>query len=113
MPLSAFDPPANSDLGATIRAYAIKSLMFVMYPLKRTFDRSWGHVIIRYGSRGNEENFLDPGEGEPLYQRAETFTPKRNGELFTYLNQPVLGLWPGALGFFNSGKGTVTVTRIR
>jgi len=86
--------------------------MFVMYPLKRTFDRPWGHVIIRYGSTGNEENFLDPGEERATRQRAEVFIPKRNGELFIYLNQPVLGIWPGALGFFNSGTATVTVTRI-
>ena len=112
MPLSAFEPPPNSDTMTVIRSYAIKALMAAMLPLKRTYDRPWGHVIVRYGSTGNEESFLDPGEERGTDQREEIFQPKRDGELFVYLNQPVLGVWPGALTFLNTGKATVTVTRI-
>jgi hypothetical protein len=42
----------------------------------------------------------------------ELFTPHRDGELFLYLNQPVLGLWAHKLGFFNSGKARITITRV-
>ncbi len=112
MPIEAFDPPDNSPLRAQIKSYAIKLLMLTMYPLKRTFDRPWGHVITRYGSTGTEENFIDPGEERRADRREELFTPTRDGEMFIYLNQPVLGLWPDALGFFNSGTAVVTVTRV-
>jgi len=87
-------------------------LMFVMYPFKRSFNRPWGHIIARYGSTGSEESFIDPGEERRADRREELFTPQRDGELFIYLNQPVLGLWPEALGFFNAGQATVTITRV-
>jgi hypothetical protein len=112
MPLTAFAPPANSDVPTKIKAYATRTLMFVMYPLKRTFNRPWGHIIARYGSTGSEESFIDPGEERQSNRREELFTPQRDGELFVYLNQPVLGLWPDALGFFNSGKARITITRV-
>jgi hypothetical protein len=80
----------------------------LLFPLRRTFDRPWGSIILRVGGKGNEEDFLDrppprqtddllakfdsavPDEAEKL---EEGFTPKRDGELFIYLNKPVLGLW--------------------
>jgi hypothetical protein len=88
----------------------LKSItMAALYPFRRTFDRPWSSIIFRIGSKGNEEDFLDrappkqsdrllvneaddvvPDEPEKL---AETLTPKRDGELFVYLNKSVLGLW--------------------
>lgn len=83
--------------------------MALVYPFRHTFDRPWGSIIFRIGSKGNEEDFLDrappnqtddlrvndadyivPDEPESL---AETLTPKRDGELFVYLNKPMLGWW--------------------
>jgi len=83
--------------------------MTLLFPFRRSFDRPWGNVILRIGSRGNEEDFLDrdppkqsdsllanreeyavPEESETL---SEQLVPKRDGELFVYLNKPVLGLW--------------------
>lgn len=82
--------------------------MAAMFPFRRTFDRPWGSIIFRIGSKGNEEDFLDrappkqndhllvndaddvvPDKSETL---AQIITPKRDGELFVYLNKPVLGL---------------------
>lgn len=83
--------------------------MTLLFPFRRTFDRQWGSVILRIGSRGNEEDFLDrapPKQSDNLQTQekdflvpdksetlAEELKPKRDGELFVYLNKPVLGLW--------------------
>jgi hypothetical protein len=112
MPLDAFGPRYNDDIKATIKARGTQALMALMYPFKRSFNRPWGHIIARYGSTGTEESFIDPGEERTARRRVELFTPARDGELFIYLNQPVLGLWSDALGFFNSGKAKVTITRV-
>ena len=45
-------------LDSSRRAGAIR-LLAAAYPLKRTLDRPFGRVIIRYGETGNEENFID------------------------------------------------------
>jgi hypothetical protein len=84
-------------------------IMALLFPLRRTFDRPWGSIILRIGGRGNEEDFLDrppPKQTDDLLANAvevpvsekseslaEGLTPKRDGELFIYLNKPVLGLW--------------------
>ena len=112
MPITAFAPPANSDLETWFKARGTQALMFLMYPFKRTFNRPWGHIIVRYGSTGSEESFIDPGEERQSNRREELFTPQRDGEMFIYLNQPVLGLWADALGFFNSGQAKITITRV-
>ena len=67
-------------------------LLAVAYPLKRTLDRPFGRVIIRYGETGNEENFID---SEPTNGRLdEKFRATRDGQMFVYLNQPVSGVFP-------------------
>ena len=88
----------------------VKSVIVaLLFPLRRTFDRPWGSIILRIGGRGNEEDFLDrppPKQTDdllanavdvPVSERSESLaeglTPKRDGELFIYLNKPVLGLW--------------------
>ena len=89
---------------------ALKSVaMTLLFPFRRSFDRPWGNVILRIGPRGNEEDFLDrdpPKQSDNLLADAKDFVvpdksetlserlvPGRDGELFVYLNKPVLGLW--------------------
>jgi hypothetical protein len=83
--------------------------MTLLFPFRRSLDRPWGNIILRIGSRGNEEDFLDrapPKQSDDLLAHetefaipdksetlAEELKPKRDGELFVYLNKPVLGLW--------------------
>ncbi|MHC2313084.1 hypothetical protein ACVIHC_000130 [Bradyrhizobium diazoefficiens] len=83
--------------------------MALLYPFRHTFDRPWGSIIFRIGARGNEEDFLDrapPDQNDDVRvndveyaipddseQLAEVLTPKRDGELFVYLNKPMLGWW--------------------
>jgi hypothetical protein len=72
------------------------AVMTALYPFRRTFDRPWGSIILRYGSTGAEEDFLDPDpKPDPKDQEmlTETLKPKRDGELFVYLNEPVIGIW--------------------
>ncbi|RXH38730.1 hypothetical protein XH99_00265 [Bradyrhizobium nanningense] len=86
--------------------------MFAYFP-KRSLDRPLGSFILRYGSTGNEENFIDadapPASGDRL---SEPFAPTRNGELYVYLNKPASGLWPDVAHNLNSGFAKVTVIRI-
>jgi hypothetical protein len=85
-------------------------VMDLLYPLRRTLDRPWGNIILRVGSTGNDEDFLDktdPKQSEdPRHNYmeydvksdtkilSETLKPQRDGELFIYLNRPQLAL-PG------------------
>jgi uncharacterized protein (DUF2235 family) len=87
------------------RLSTLKGLaMTIMLPLRRTFDRPWSAIILRIGAKGNEEDFLDrdpPTEPDsdsivpvefkikPDEALSETLTPKRDGQLFVYLNKPV------------------------
>ncbi|UFW46447.1 MULTISPECIES: DUF2235 domain-containing protein, partial [Bradyrhizobium] len=103
--------------------------MAVLYPFRHTFDRPWGSIIFRIGSRGNEEDFLDrapPNQNDDVRvndveyevpdaseQLAEILTPKRDGELFVYLNKPMFGWWgyesSVADWIGNTGKARITV----
>jgi hypothetical protein len=91
-PVSHLSPPKSVALA-------------LLFPFRRTFDRPWGSIILRSVGKGNEEDFLDrappkqtddllandadsavPEKAESL---AEGLTPRRDGELFIYLNKPV------------------------
>ena len=86
-------------------------LLAAAYPLKRTLDRPFGRVIVRYGETGNEENFID-GEPSRTAASTRTFRATRNGQMFVYLNQPVSGVFPDLFRNVNSGKARVWVYRI-
>jgi uncharacterized protein (DUF2235 family) len=86
-------------------------IMAMLFPLRRTWDRPWGSFIVRYGPTGTEESFLDrepppldddlvnpPGfKGEDVPEDrevlGEAWTARRDGEIYVYLNKPVLGIW--------------------
>ena len=69
-------------------------LAWALYPLRRSVDRPWASVIVRFGSEGNEESFIDPDPVPELFEmQSETLVPHRDGELFVYLNKPVMGWW--------------------
>jgi len=93
-----------------------QALMIALYPLKRSFIRPWFRVITRYGSGGTDENFIDPDPvPDPAEILIEKLKPRRNGELFLYLNNPVLGLWglENVFHQFNTGVAKITVERVR
>jgi hypothetical protein len=100
--------------------------MTALYPLRRTLDRGWYSVILRVGSTGSEEDFLDhspPAQSDAMIvnqepvaipkeeKLSEVFRPMRDGELYVYVNKPVLG-WPGhelALSDWIGGTGRARV----
>jgi len=114
MPVSAFLPNLKKDSAwDSVVALARSAFLFVAYPLKRSFDRPYGRVIVRYGDKGNEENFIDPDEDPRKDGRLdEKLDPKRDGQIFVYLNKPVIGLWPNLLRNASEGKGKIWVYRI-
>jgi len=82
----------------------------MMLPFRRTLDRPWNSVIVRYGPSGTEESFLDrkpPTLDDSLVRASghqlekipdseslgEVWTARRDGEIYVYLNKPVLGIW--------------------
>jgi hypothetical protein len=110
------------------------SIMAILFPLRRTFDRPWGGVILRMGATGSQEDFLDrpaPEETDSLTDSgvkryripktpeslSEVLKPLRDGELFIYLNKPVLGI-PGYESLIsdhligNTGSARVTIERL-
>ena len=103
-----FFPESPQDSAAALGRFG---LLAAAYPLKRTLDRPFGHVIIRYGETGNEENFID-GEPQPDGRLDETFRAHPQRPMFVYLNQPVSGVFPGLFRNVNSGKARIWVYRI-
>jgi hypothetical protein len=67
--------------------------------------------VLRYGRVGGQEEFLDP---DPEDSKIEaSIKPNRDGELFIFVNDAVIGV-PWLYNFFyrnNGGGGTLTVTR--
>ncbi len=105
-------------------------LMALLYPLRRTLDRPWGNIILRVGSTGNDEDFLDrtdPKQSEDPQHNyvqydaksdtkvlGETLKPQRDGELFIYLNRAQIAV-PGyesvvADWIGNTGWAKIVVT---
>jgi uncharacterized protein (DUF2235 family) len=96
------------------REWTKRALLYLAWPLKRTFIRPWFRVFVRVGSTGNYEDFLDPNGGQNPGILQERFRPERSGELFFYVNDAVLAL-PGLHDVFyrnNVGEAIVTVTRL-
>ncbi len=95
-----------------------RAVMLLLYPLRRSFDRPWGSVIARFGPTGNEESFMDPAPvRKPPESLSEVMTPKKDGQLFFYLNLPVIGIWgiePVVANWLgNEGEAHITVRRTR
>jgi hypothetical protein len=89
-------------------------LKVLMLPLRREWLRPWFRVVARIGSIGSNESFLDP-DFTDRYWIDEPIRVNRNGELFLFVNDAVIGI-PGLFGFFysdNSGSAKVTITRSR
>ncbi len=80
-------------------------------PLRRELTQDWFRIVLRYGGVGGEEVFLDPDPDD--YKIQANIKPTRDGELFIFVNDAVIGL-PGLYNFFyrhNGGRAQLTVTR--
>jgi hypothetical protein len=113
MPIIEFMPGRNDSWFNWATAWARTTTLVAAYPIRRTLDRPFGGVILRFGETGNEEDFLDPDEdaksGDPV---GEKFKPTRDGELYIYLNKPVSGFYPHLFDDVNTGTAKIRVYRI-
>jgi uncharacterized protein (DUF2235 family) len=87
---------------------------FAALPLRRILFRPWFRVIARVGPAGIDEYYLDPGPASGKSYRGETEKVRRNGELFLYVNDAVIGLPWFTDAFYRNNRGTahIIVTRL-
>jgi len=98
---SAADPPS----------WYHRILLAALVPLRRETTQDWFHVVLRYGSVGGEEDFIEPDPDDPKLEAP--IRPKRSGEVFVFVNDAVIGI-PGLYDWFyrnNKGAATLTITR--
>jgi hypothetical protein len=89
-------------------------MMTLAVPLRREWSRPWFRVVARFGGSGSEEVFLDPDTGD-AHLLAEVVRATRDGELFLFVNDAVIGI-PGLFSVFyanNSGRAKVKIARRR
>jgi uncharacterized protein (DUF2235 family) len=82
-------------------------------PLRREFKREWFRIVLRFGEIGGEEAFYDPDPSDPIIEFP--FRPTRDGELFVFVNDAVIGI-PGlfdVLSRKNRGKAKLIIERIK
>lgn len=68
-------------------------------------------VVARVGSTGNDERVLEPSDNPKSNNLEVIVTPRRDGELFLYVNDAV---WADDWTRFykdNSGSATIAVSR--
>jgi|tagenome__1003787_1003787.scaffolds.fasta_scaffold20979944_2 uncharacterized protein (DUF2235 family) len=88
-----------------------KLAMVFALPMRRELIRPWFRIVARIGRVGGEETFLDPDPKD--HSIDEVMRATRDGELFLFVNDAVLGV-PGLEGVFysnNVGSADVTITR--
>jgi hypothetical protein len=88
-----------------------KVAMVLALPMRRELIRPWFRIVARTGGAGGEESFLDPDPKD--HSIDEVMRATRDGELFIFVNDAVLGV-PGLEGVFysnNVGTADVTITR--
>jgi uncharacterized protein (DUF2235 family) len=88
-----------------------RALLVLALPMRRELIRPWFRIVARIGSIGGEESFLDPDPKD--HSIDEVLRATRDGELFLFVNDAVLG-FPGFEGIFysnNHGSADVTITR--
>jgi hypothetical protein len=88
--------------------------LYLGIPLRRVMFRPWFRLIARVGEEGVDEYSLDPllkkGNGEPANTYTARIKADRDGELFLYVNDAVVGLpWLHSV-FFTSNNGTAKIS---
>jgi uncharacterized protein (DUF2235 family) len=102
---NASAPLVNGDVVADARGYStfrnvngveltwVQTVKHVLFtPLRRYYFQPWFQPVARYGSVGDEVDFLEPDPDSRVKRISEYVTPKVGGELFFYLNDAVLAL---------------------
>jgi uncharacterized protein (DUF2235 family) len=100
---SAKDPPA----------WYQRMFLTLALPLRRELFEDWFRIVLRYGRVGGEETTFEPDPTDPLIQ--DNIKPTREGELFIYVNDAVIG-FPGLYDLLyrnNIGTARLTVKRTK
>lgn len=85
-------------------------------PWRRILLRPWGRVIGRIGSWGVDEYYFDPLPPPAKQLDTEltvTFSARRAGEIFFYLNDAVLSLPKIYDSFYRNNTGTAEIVIVR
>ena len=99
---------SSSDL----KDWSQRAMMTLAVPLRREWLRPWFRVVARFGGSGSEEAFLDPDLND-VHIVDEVVRATRDGELFLFVNDAVIGI-PGLFGvFYHNNSGTAKVKIIR
>jgi hypothetical protein len=105
---------ASEGFSSTSVPFPQSVAMLAAVPLRRELLRPWFRVVARIGGKGGEETFLDP-DFTDKFLIDEPVTAKRDGELFLFVNDAVIGI-PGFYKFFydnNKGSARVTIKRLK
>ena len=89
-----------------------KAAMFAGIPLRRELMQPWFRIVARIGGLGGEEKFFVPDPSDK-YLINEEMRARRDGELFLFVNDAVIGI-PGLYGKFyenNQGSSRVIIRR--
>lgn len=82
---------------------------FFLLPFRRILDRAWFQVVVRYGSVGGEESYLDPDKYDRRRPIEARIRPPFDAELFIFLNDAAFAI-PGLHDiFYRDNRGCVTV----
>jgi uncharacterized protein (DUF2235 family) len=88
------------------------SLYWALY--RRSLPTNWMQPIARIGRTGSDQYRLDPtyvlADNQLWNRLTSDFEARTEGELFVFLNAPVIG-WPGLFeAFYERNEGTATVS---
>ncbi len=92
--------------------FAEQVALISIVPLRRELTSPWLTIIARIGATGGQEQPYNPDFTDP-YVFDENITAKREGELFFFVNDIVIGFPYGYDHFYknNTGSARVLITR--
>jgi uncharacterized protein (DUF2235 family) len=111
--LTKFDFPIGGFPTIAPPPWYIRLYYSLFLPFRREFNHDWFRIVLRFGEIGGEETFYDPDPTDPVIEFP--FRPTRDGELFVFVNDAVIGL-PGLYRAFyrnNSGAARLTIERLK
>ncbi|MBH5396353.1 DUF2235 domain-containing protein [Bradyrhizobium sp. CNPSo 4010] len=98
----------NNPDGGTELSWTETVIHVFALPLRRYYSQPWFQPVARYGSLGNEVDFLEPDPDRRVKKISEYVTPKVTGELFFYLNDGVLLLPRKYQWLYGDNKGCIS-----
>jgi uncharacterized protein (DUF2235 family) len=116
-PQHSKSPWKNGDIVVSPRGADPATISFVdrirqavYWPLKRHLFVQPFKVVARVGSTGNDETILEPDDNIKSNDIDAVITPRRDGELFLYVNDSI---WPlegmGGSRFYDRHEGEATI----